>query len=83
MECEFLNPVNFLGEAPTTSTEIWNFKNLNCSSTLFAQIQNPDTGAEFYVQKTLTYGEAIEIWFLTMFSFYVIFTAVYKFFWRK
>ena len=46
-------------------------------------IQNTTTSAEFYLDKSLNYGEAIIIWFLTIFTFYIIFRTAYNFFWKK
>lgn len=48
-----------------------------------ALIKNETTGAEFYVEKTLTYGEAMILWFLTLFAFILIFKIAYNFFWGK
>ncbi|GAI05846.1 unnamed protein product, partial [marine sediment metagenome] len=38
---------------------------------------------EFYVQKTFTYGEAIVIWFLTIFTIFFIAKTVFNFLWKK
>jgi len=38
---------------------------------------------QFYIQKTLTYGEAIIIWFFTIFAIFTIFKTVFNFLWRK
>ena len=46
-------------------------------------IKNENTGAEFMVDKTLSYGDAILIWFATLFAFYLIFKTAYNFFWKK
>ncbi len=64
---------------------IWNFSKKECSTTddVFILIENQETGAEFYVDKTLNYGEAMILWFLTLFSFYLIFRITYNFFWKK
>ncbi len=46
-------------------------------------ISNENTGADFFVDKTLSYGDAVIIWFLTIFSVFMIFKVVYNFFWKK
>ena len=78
------NPVHY------QQNQNWNFSKITCSSTdnlasstIYSYVKNPDTGGEFYIQKTLTYGEAITIWFFTIFSFYLIFKGAYNFFWKK
>jgi len=80
--CVFSAPVDFQGNAPTTKQDAWNFKNFNCSSTK-ELITNTTTGAEFYIDKTITYGDALMFWFLTIFSVGLIFSIIFKFFWRQ
>lgn len=81
--CQFLNSVN-LGDGAKPDFE---FSEMICTSTenpnIYSQIENSTTGAEFFVQKTLTYGEAMILWFLTLFAFYLIFKTVYNYFWGK
>lgn len=90
--CEFSEPVYWSipdqALLPLTNGFVsgrnWNFLKQNCSSTdVYTLIENKDTGASFYVEKTLNYGEAMILWFLTMFSFYLIFKSAYHFFWKK
>lgn len=86
--CEFSNPQTWDGETPANLVETWNFKNVSCEG-----IYTPDTieliinetypTREFYVQKTLTYGEAILIWFLTIFIIFSIGKMVFNFLWKK
>lgn len=83
--CQFGIPVN-LGDGGKPD---WEFSEINCTSTgnpdglIYSLIQNSETGAEFYLEKTLNLGDAIIIWFLTIFSFYLIFRIAYNFFWKK
>ena len=46
-------------------------------------VRNETTGAEFFPDKTLSYGEAVMIWFLTLFTLYFIFKKVWDFWWKK
>lgn len=61
----------------TSTSDIFN------ASSSASLIKNEVTGAEFYLDKTLNYGDAVIIWFLTIFSVYMIFKVVYNFFWKK
>lgn len=78
---------------PSATNQNFQFSERSCTSTaisvagtstdVYTLVTNPVTGAEFYIYKTLNYGEAIIIWFLTIFSIYMIFKVVYNFFWKK
>jgi hypothetical protein len=47
-------------------------------------IINPDyPEREFYVEKTISYGDALIIFFLTLFLIIVIAKGIFNFFWRK
>lgn len=90
--CEFYNPYYFDIATKTilpfdteAGTQYWNFGSMRCSTTdsKIALIENAETGAEFYVEKTLNYGEAMIIWFLTIFLIAMIFKTAYNFFWKK
>lgn len=92
--CNYSNPVwwdrntqefmPLLGSEADEST-VWNFQEKNCTTTddVYTLIQNSTTGAEFYLNKTLTYGEAMILWFLTLFAIVFIFQKAYNFFWGK
>lgn len=84
MKCYFSNPVDLnLGNGTTTPD--FEYSELNCTSTpIYELITNenyPDR--QFYVQKTFTYGEAIVIWFLTLFAIFLISKTIYNFLWQK
>lgn len=93
--CQFYEPVYWdsatesllLLNGDITKFENWNFSKFSCESTTtdntFILIKNDETGAEFYIDKTLNYGEAMILWFLTIFAFYLIFKTAYGFFWKK
>lgn len=34
MECDFTEPVNYLGDTPTTNIEAFNFRHMSCSTPL-------------------------------------------------
>jgi len=80
MKCLFSEPVEL-------ATDDFEYSEINCVSTpgaIFELISNesyPDR--QFYVQKTFTYGEAIVIWFLTIFAIFLIAKTVFNFLWKK
>lgn len=79
MNCEFSNPVNLLGEPAEILKDPWNFKNMVCNEDpKFELIQNTETGAEFYVNKTLSYGELLIVIFLSIFLIF----SIIKFLWN-
>ncbi len=77
MECEFSNPVNYQGN-PAGEGEPFNFKTLICSER-FELIENPTTGAEFYIDKTMSYGDLILIVFISIFLIFGIFKFMWNF----
>lgn len=92
--CNFINPVYWDKSemmmkpvnSEITKSENWNFSGIECFSTttdVYTLIENSTTGAEFYVEKTLTYGEAMILWFLTIFTIILLFKTAYNFFWGK
>ena len=81
--CEFSSPKTWENLAPTSKTDFWNYSEVICWSNRSELIENETTGAEFYVDKTLSYGEAMVLWFLTIFTILFIFKITYNFFWGK
>lgn len=78
MTCEFSNPVNYLGEV-ATSGEAWNFKTSICDELeLFELIENASTGAEFYISKTVSYGDVLLIIFVSV----ILVFGLFKFIWN-
>ncbi|GAH97061.1 unnamed protein product [marine sediment metagenome] len=94
MNCEFLEPVYWnkdlqefvpvvAGSVLDLKDTTWNFTKMVCDEGLTLElIQGPDD-REFFVQKTLTYGEAIIIWFLTLFLVGLTAKIIFDFFWKK
>lgn len=83
-QCEFINPVN-LGteEAPG-----WVWENINCeeatTTEMYELIENPEyPEREFFIEKTLSYGDSLIIFFLTICLIYVIGEKIVGFFWGK
>lgn len=77
MICEFSNPVNYLGD-PASEGEIWNFKTSTCLER-FELIENSTTGAEFFIDKTINYGEILLLFFVSIFLISIIFKMTWNF----
>jgi nucleoside permease NupC len=76
MECIFSEPQEI-------ATGTWAFSKVACDDPHYELIQNASTGAEFYIGKTMTYGETIVVVFLTLFSILLICSLIWRFFWKK
>lgn len=93
--CDFYAPIYWSGGsknflplvAGETGVDGWQYSKMTCYSTttndVFTLIENSTTGAKFYLDKTLNYGDSMILWFLTIFSFIIIFKSAYHFFWKK
>jgi hypothetical protein len=73
MDCEFLNPVDFQGNVPASSTDFWNFKNLICSSTTstlpeyMTKITSTSTPERsFYILNTIDVGQILLLGFFVL-----------------
>ena len=80
MNCVFSEPVN-LG----STTESWAFSKLECGNSSTTElIVNPDfPERSFFVEKTFSYGDAVIVFFLTLFLIFLIASAIFNFFWKK
>jgi hypothetical protein len=76
LDCEFSVPIE-LGEGD------FEFSQVHCTSTLYEQISNATTGAEFYIDKTISYGDAVLFWFFTIFLIAGIVVNLFKIFWKR
>ena len=79
--CELSEPKDFQGNPPATSTDIWNYQKMVCSSTpeTIELVENASTGASFYISKQLSYGDILLITFLTLFLIFGIFKFLIDF----
>lgn len=78
MDCEFSIPINFEGEAPAEG-EPFQFQHASCVNETLTLIENETTTAEFYIEKTLSYGDLLLITFLSIFLIFGIFKFVWNF----
>lgn len=82
MECLFNNPVNFSG-APATAGEQFAFSAMTCVDDKFQQYTQAGTGsANFYLQKTISYGDVLTLIFFTFFLCAIIFKLLWNFVWK-
>lgn len=74
--CEFHTPIN-LGteEAPD-----FEYSQLNCTNTAMELIQNTETGAEFYIEKNINYGDTLILVFLILFAIFGTIKLIADFF---
>jgi hypothetical protein len=75
MNCVFSNPQEI-------ATGSWAYSEMTCLDPRFELIQNASTGAEFYIEKTINYGEAVFVVFATLFAIYLICISFWRFFWK-
>jgi len=78
IDCNFYNPVNFLGE-PATGDEIWNFQNATCDNQIFTLVENATTDAKFYLDKSFSYGDILITIFLSIFLIFGIVKFLFGF----
>lgn len=79
MECELTTPKTFDGNTPATSTDFWQYSEMVCTSSEVALVENETTGAEFYIRKSISYGDVIVITFLMIFLIFGIMKFLFDF----
>jgi len=67
IDCQFSNPVNYLGETPTSSDEFFQFQNLNCNITDEKTELIQENDKSFFLNKSISYGDFLIITFLLLF----------------
>lgn len=65
--CEFNSPRTWENLEPVNKTDFWQYSEMFCQSEEIELIENATTGAEFYIKKSVSYGDFIIITFLTIF----------------
>lgn len=65
LNCELENPVDI--SAGTTTPEDFEFSELNCQMEIYDHATSATTGADFYIEKSVGFGEIIIIAFLIIF----------------
>lgn len=78
--CEFSNPVN-LG---TEELPDWEYSEMLCDDpAVYELIVNETTEAEFYLEKTFSYGDFFLMFFLTIFVLFGIVKIIWNNFVKK
>jgi len=79
--CELSDPTTFDGTPAETKQDFWQFSVMECETTDASTsinflknelIQNATTGAEFFVDKSVSYGDFLVITFLMIFLIFGI-----------
>lgn len=78
MECDFSTPLNFEGNAPSAG-EPFAFSEINCIDEKYQNIQNLNSGANFYLDKNVSYGDILTVFFLIFFSCVIVFKILWNF----
>lgn len=69
LDCEFSIPTNYLGDTPSTSTEIWAFSHFDCTSTILDAYSTSSATTTYWISKTATLGDIVVIGLLTLILF--------------
>lgn len=96
MECQFSNPFYWNNIAkqlmPLDETvarlDAWNYSTMICTNDnldqyTFQQYVNPTNGANFYLQKSLSYGDILVIFFLVFCFVAIVFKLIWNFNFNK
>jgi hypothetical protein len=92
MDCEFLNPVDFQGNVPTSSTDFWNFKNVSCSATsspstlpeYISKVISSSTPEKiFYISNTIDYGQVLILGFFVLAFLFAVVLSISKLVFKK
>jgi len=80
MKCELYNAID-LG----IDTEDWEFTKMDCTyeNDKFILVKSESTEAEFYLEKTINYGDIILIVFLSIFTIAIICKWIAEFVFKK
>jgi len=77
MTCQFENPI-------VSENGDWEYSTFTCDNPdLYTLVENETTGASFYAQKTLSYGDSLILWFLSIFAICLIVKIIFNFFYHK
>jgi len=77
MDCIFSEPLNYVGSPPAEG-DPFAFSKMVCTDDRFTLQTNSTTGSEFYINKTLSYGDILVLIFLILFFC----AGVLKLFWN-
>lgn len=78
LNCQFSEPVNYTGNAPAEG-EPFALSGMACTDDKFATIANGTTGNNFFINKTLSYGDILILIFLILFFGFGVFRFCWNF----
>lgn len=78
LNCQFSAPVNYTGNPPAEG-EPFAFTGMTCTSDQLSAITNGTTGANFFINKTLSYGDILILIFLILFFGWGVFRFCWNF----
>jgi hypothetical protein len=91
MKCIFSEPVISIknGEVisfvyPTATNQNFEFSKMECESDIYELVENQNyQERKFFVEKTFSYGDALIVFFLTLFLIGIVAKGIFNFFWEK
>ncbi|MFA5031252.1 MAG: hypothetical protein WC495_06745 [Patescibacteria group bacterium] len=78
MECIFSEPLNYTGSPPAEG-DPFAFSEMICTDDRYEQYTNTGSGATFYMQKSLSYGDVLVLVFLILFFVAGVFKLMWNF----
>jgi hypothetical protein len=78
MDCDFTIPLNYLSEAPVFG-EPFAFSKMTCVDASTSEYINTGNGSNFYLKKSLSYGDILIIVFLILFFVSGVFRLLWNF----
>lgn len=77
MNCEYSEVIN-LEPDPELPAQ-WHYSKATCQIETIELIRNSETGAEFYIEKTMSYGDLLLITFISIFLIFGILKFIWNF----
>ena len=78
MDCDFTTPLNYLGETPIAG-DPFAFSEMTCVDASTSEYVNGVSGANFYIKKSLSYGDILVLTFLILFFVAGVFKLLWNF----
>jgi len=78
LNCQFTDPVN-LG----IEIEDWEFSKMECDFDTLKFIKSDSTDSDFFLSKTINYGDVLVIFFLSIFLIFMIVKTLWNFIFSK
>jgi hypothetical protein len=78
MDCDFSTPLNFAGNAPSAG-EPFAFSEMQCIDEKYENIVNQNSSANFYLNKNISYGDILIIFFFIFITCIIVFKILWNF----